>query len=210
MSQLTPCRRLQNCLEMERFLEREPATSVIDDAQCLSAAAAEDWAARSLVLRPERLRIRRHSSCADDDETVEDARPLRSSDTTRLTAVSTGFDSDSGCGTSEPSSPDAAVAAASSRADAGSGVVVVMACRCSASRSRRCWPPTSDSAPVVDDIDGAATTDTGELVASRAHRCSFQGCRKMYTKRSHLKSHLRTHTGQWYTDEKQTYVNILK
>ena len=206
---------LQNCLEMERFLEREPATSLVDDARCPSpAAAAAVWQTRSLVLRPEAVRIRSHSSCAEDDEALSDA--TANTNRTRLNTVSAAFDSDSGCGTSEPSSPDAALTVTASSmklsppvcrslsADAGAEVVVVMTCRCvepEAAKSRRRRSFSSESSSLADrlsdDVDGASATDSSSsLVGSRTYRCSFQGCRKMYTKRSHLKSHLRSHTGQ--------------
>ena len=189
---------------MERFLEREPrATSTTDDARCPSPCAAA--AADREILRPERRRTRRHSSCAEDHETVDSAS-RSSSDANRMIA---GFDSDSGCGASEPPSPYAAAAVASTtsgtppatcRSEAGSaGVVVVVACRCSLSQSRRCR--RGASRPRSEPVDDVADRCALQVASSRAHRCSFQGCRKMYTKRSHLKSHLRTHTGRWLNSE---------
>ena len=194
---------------MERFLDREPVTSVIDDAQCLSPAAAVRHQARSLVLGPERIRIWRHSSCTED-ETSSDAMSC-DTNSTCLATVSAGFDSDSGCGTSEPSSPDTAPAVTVTSTTSSPPVcqslseaeVIFMACRCvemHPAKSRCCRSSSCVSLTVADrqngDADCAMTSQSRcDLLSSRTHCCSFQGCRKMYTKRSHLKSHLRTHTG---------------
>lgn len=50
-----------------------------------------------------------------------------------------------------------------------------------------------------EEEDGAACAiGVGELPENkkRVHRCQFNGCRKVYTKSSHLKAHQRTHTGK--------------
>ena len=198
---------LQNCLEMERFLDREPLTSVIDDAQCLSPAAAARHHARSLqILGPERIRIWRHSSCSEDE--------ICDTNSACIARVSAGFDSDSGCGTSEPSSPDTLQPSVTTTSPVRqplsddhteAEIVVISTCRCvetHPAKARRCRSSSCESVTVADRPNGDGVTDGAmtsenrcDLLSSRAHCCSFQGCRKMYTKRSHLKSHLRTHTG---------------
>lgn len=58
---------------------------------------------------------------------------------------------------------------------------------------------TGRAAAVADGVaahsDGARSSSTVGLTVERTHKCWFAGCDKAYGKSSHLKAHIRTHTG---------------
>lgn len=57
-----------------------------------------------------------------------------------------------------------------------------------------------NSVPVVPKVvQPDASVDNGlvpDTDRPKPHMCTFEGCTKMYYKNSHLKAHMRTHTGQ--------------
>lgn len=198
----------QTCLELERYLQSEPYVSTSDlkfDGQedlwskLILACGDKAKAESDPKLPPAHEEDNQDSQILDTNSVNSDASSEASDSSEELSPMHS-FTSNPlgsilvGSGPFSPSiisTPPSSPEANSEPGSVTNGWVTAHAELHSPVKIR------SSEVPKTSEKAGLVCGDASPDGKRRVHRCHFNGCRKVYTKSSHLKAHQRTHTGEF-------------